>query len=114
MFLRRVVSKKDPSVLSRRTDIQQGSGSNKAWIAGAVVPSVLVVALAVSFSIWWRKRRGRTPKTPKSPHLYDMAGAAGFDKPELDSQGSPRTKSKEEPITSIITAVYNMCVRRVI
>ncbi|KAI1033365.1 hypothetical protein LB503_008562, partial [Fusarium chuoi] len=96
------------SATSSNVSKEGSSGSNKAWIAGAVVPSVLVVALAVSFSIWWRKRRGRTPKTPKSPHLYDMAGAAGFDKPELDSQGSPRTKSKEEPITSIITAVYNM------
>ncbi|KAG4254497.1 hypothetical protein FPRO04_09674 [Fusarium proliferatum] len=98
------------SASSSNISKEGSSGSNKAWIAGAVVPSVLVVALAVGFAIWWRKRRGRTPKTPKSPHLYDLAGAAGFDKPELDSQGIPRPGSNEEPITSKSTAVHDTAI----
>ncbi|KAI1008619.1 hypothetical protein LB504_001393 [Fusarium proliferatum] len=92
------------------SNVSKDGSSNKAWIAGAVIPSVLVVALAVTFSIWWRKRQGRTPKTPKSPHLYDMAGEADFDKPELDSQGIPRPGSKEEPITSSSTAVHDTTI----
>lgn len=39
-----------------------------------------------------------------------MAGAAGFDKPELDSQGIPRPGSNEEPITSTSTAVHDTAI----
>ncbi|CVK98213.1 uncharacterized protein FMAN_12268 [Fusarium mangiferae] len=87
-----------------------GSGSGTAWIAGAVVPSVLFAALPVAFAIWWRKRRSRTPKTPKSPHLEDEAGTAGFGKPELDSQGIPRQRSKEETITNKSTALHDIVI----
>ena len=61
---------------------------------------MLFVTTAVAFAIWWQRRRNRTPKTPKSPHVDDVAGTSRFDKPELDSQGIPRPRSKEEAITS--------------
>ncbi|KAL5605739.1 hypothetical protein FOVSG1_005886 [Fusarium oxysporum f. sp. vasinfectum] len=84
--------------------------SNKAWIAGAVVPSVLFVAMAVAFAIWWWRRRNRTPRTPKSPPVDDVEGTSRFDKPELDSQGIPRPRSKEEAITSTRTAALDTVV----
>lgn len=49
-------------------------------------------------------------KTPKSPHLEDEAGAAGFGKPELDSQGTPRQRSKEETITNKSTALHDIVI----
>ncbi|KAJ0156657.1 Sodium/potassium-transporting ATPase subunit alpha-1 [Fusarium oxysporum f. sp. albedinis] len=89
---------------------KNSSSSSKAWIAGAVVPSVLFVTTAVSFAIWWQRRRNRTPKTPKSPYVDDVAGTSRFDKPELDSQVIPRPRSKEEAITSTRTTVLDTVV----
>ncbi|EXL96462.1 hypothetical protein FOIG_11413 [Fusarium odoratissimum NRRL 54006] len=73
---------------------KNSSSSSKAWIAGAVVPSVLFVTTA----------------TPKSPHVDDVAGTSRFDKPELDSQGIPRPRSKEEATTSTRTTVLDTVV----
>ncbi|KAF5671127.1 hypothetical protein FDENT_11011 [Fusarium denticulatum] len=89
------------------------SSSSKAWIAGAVVPSVLFLAAAVTFTIWWRKRRNRTQKGPKTPPVDCVAGTSGFDKPELDSQSIARPRSKEETIMSTSTAVHDTAVLQV-
>lgn len=91
-------------------DIQQDPSSSKAWIAGAVVPSVLLLAAVVAFAIWWRRRRNKTQKGPRTPHVDEVAGTSGFDKPELDSQGIARQRSKEEGIMSTSTAVYDTTV----
>ncbi|EMT62637.1 hypothetical protein FOC4_g10006262 [Fusarium odoratissimum] len=75
---------------------KNSSSSSKAWIAGAVVPSVLFVTTAVAFAI--------------CPHVDDVAGTSRFDKPELDSQGIPRPRSKEEATTSTRTTVLDTVV----
>ncbi|KAJ9418146.1 hypothetical protein QL093DRAFT_2580115 [Fusarium oxysporum] len=100
----------EDSASSSNIPKKNGSSSSKAWIAGAVVPSVLFVTTAVSFAIWWQRRRNRTPKTPKSPYVDDVAGTSRFDKPELDSQVIPRPRSKEEAITSTRTTVLDTVV----
>lgn len=71
---------------------------------------MLFVTTAVAFAIWWQRRRNRTPKTTKSPHVDDVAGTLRFDKPELDSQGIPRPRSKEEAITSTRTTAIDTVV----
>ncbi|KAF5602027.1 hypothetical protein FPCIR_2104 [Fusarium pseudocircinatum] len=89
---------------------KDSSGSNKAWITGAVVPSVLFLAMAVALAIWWRRRRNRTQKTSQTPPADDVAGTSRFDKPELDSQGIARPRSKEEAIMSTNRAVHDTAV----
>ncbi|KAJ4036799.1 hypothetical protein NW756_009078 [Fusarium oxysporum] len=101
------VAQPEDSASSSNIPKKNGSSPSKAWIAGAVVPFVLFVITAVSFAIWWQRRRNRTPKTTKSPHVDDVAGTSRFDKPELDSQGIPRPRSKEEAITSTRTTALD-------
>ncbi|ENH70728.1 hypothetical protein FOC1_g10005027 [Fusarium oxysporum f. sp. cubense race 1] len=101
------VAQPEDSASSSNIPKKNGSSPSKAWIAGAVVPFVLFVITAVSFAIWWQRRRNRTPKTTKSPHVDDVAGTSRFDKPELDSQGIPRPRSKEEAITSTCTTALD-------
>ncbi|KAK2125638.1 hypothetical protein NOF04DRAFT_1189129 [Fusarium oxysporum II5] len=45
-----------------------------------------------------------------NPHVDDVAGTSRFDKPELDSQGIPRPRSKEEATTSTRTTVLDTVV----
>ncbi|KAL9563063.1 hypothetical protein ACKAV7_012805 [Fusarium commune] len=104
------VAQSEDSASSPNFPKKDSSSFSKAWIAGAFVPSVLFVAMAVAFAIWWRRRRSRTPKTPKSLHADDMVGTSRFDKPELDSQGIPRPSNKEEVITSTRTAALDTVV----
>ncbi|PNP60675.1 hypothetical protein FNYG_14589 [Fusarium nygamai] len=104
------VTQSGGSASSSNAPKKYSSSSSKAWIAGAVVPSVLFVAVAVALAIWWRKRRNRTQKGPKAPHVDDVAGSSGFDKPELDSQGIARPRSKEEAIMSTSRAVHDTAV----
>ncbi|KAF5715425.1 hypothetical protein FMUND_6907 [Fusarium mundagurra] len=104
------VTQSGGSARSSNAPKKDSSSSSKAWIAGAVVPSVLFVAVAVALAIWWRKRRNRTQNGPKTPHVDEVAGTSGFDKPELDSQGIARPRSKEETIMSTSTAVHDTAV----
>ncbi|KAF4437605.1 hypothetical protein FACUT_5537 [Fusarium acutatum] len=104
------VAQPEDSAGSSSVPKKDSSGSSKAWIAGAVVPSVLFVAMAVAFAIWWRKRRNRAPKTPTIPPADYVAGTSRFDKPELDSQGIARPRIKDEAITSTSTTVHDTAV----
>ncbi|KAF4957959.1 hypothetical protein FGADI_2788 [Fusarium gaditjirri] len=101
------VARPGDSANSSNIPKKNSSSSSKAWIAGAVVPSAFFVAMAAAFAIWWRRRRNRTPKTSKSPHVDDVAGTSHFDKPELDSQGVQRPRSKDEATTSTRTAAID-------
>ncbi|KAF5672846.1 hypothetical protein FCIRC_8280 [Fusarium circinatum] len=101
------------SASSSNAPKKDSSSSSNAWIAGAVVPSVLFLAVAVAFTIWWRKRRNRTQKGPKTFPVDGVAGTSGFDKPELDSQGIARPKSKTEAIMSASTAVHDTAVLQI-
>ncbi|KAF5982820.1 UDP-galactopyranose mutase [Fusarium coicis] len=103
----RTVEQTETSVAASSTN---SSSSSKAWIAGAVVPSVLLLAAVVAFAIWLRRRRNRAQKGPRTPHVDEVAGTSGFDKPGLDSQGIARPRSKEEGIVSTSTAVYDTTV----
>ncbi|KAF5580662.1 hypothetical protein FPANT_9259 [Fusarium pseudoanthophilum] len=104
------VAHPEDSASSLNVPKKNSSSSSKAWIAGAVVPSVLFVAAAVAFAIWWRKRRNRIQKSPKTPHVDGVSGTSRFDKPELDSQGIARPRSKEEGIMSTSTAVHDTVI----
>ncbi|KAF5533866.1 hypothetical protein FPHYL_13552 [Fusarium phyllophilum] len=101
------VAQPEDSAGSPNVPEKDSSGSSKAWIAGAVVPSALFLAAAIAFAIWWQKRRKRRQDTSRNPPVDDVAGASRFDKPELDSQGISRPRSKEEGMTSTSTVLHD-------
>ncbi|RSM19009.1 hypothetical protein CDV31_002140 [Fusarium ambrosium] len=78
----------DPPTSSSASETKNSSGKSKAWIAGPVVASVVVVLALVGIGFWWYRRRKRTPKAP--PIAQDNQETAQFDKPQLHSECIPR------------------------
>ncbi|KAF4339472.1 hypothetical protein FBEOM_6593 [Fusarium beomiforme] len=93
------VAQSDDSVSSTNVPEKNSSSFTKAWIAGALVPSVLFLALVNAFLIWWRKRRHRGQETPDNHITNNVQRSLGFDKPELDSKDITRPSNKEDGAT---------------
>ncbi|KAF4462170.1 hypothetical protein FALBO_11015 [Fusarium albosuccineum] len=77
------------SSVSESTDTG-GSGRNPAWIAGPIVPSVVIAIALIGAGFWWHRRRKRTPKPPSSTE-----GLAQSDKPQLHSECIPRPTQEQ-------------------